>query len=354
MKKLWNIVLALLKFFIWFLLGLWALYLFGAFYYDMQLGMPAGISVIIFLTGLVTILFVLKRRYRILTFITVCSIVTVAWSTIKPSNDRNWEPDKAILSYAEFDGDLVNIHDMRDAYYPEARKYELEYVDRTYDLSKIVGMDLYNCYWTSDLIAHPMLSWRFEDGKAFTISIENRNTTKKGYSVLGGFFKQYELIYIVSTDRDAVHRRTIYDPEDRIYMYMLDVTPREAREALVDYLNRVNELYDKPAWYNTLLNNCTTTIQVHLVATQDFPMPWNWGILFPGLYCKSIYDHGGMVSDLPYEELAERGLRNKAANRIGRADDFWKQIRMDVPGFESYNINKADSSISFLNNSTKH
>lgn len=100
---------------------------------------------------------------------------------------------------------------------------------------------------------------------------------------------------------------------------------------LVEVLEKVNRLYEKPAWYNTLWNNCTTTIHIHLAATQDFPMPWNWGILFPDLYCKSICDRGGMESDLPYEELWKRGHVNEHANRIGRPDDFWMQIRKDVP-----------------------
>lgn len=321
----------------WFLAGFWALYLVGAFYYDMTLGMPAGVTSLFFIVGMIAIVMLLRGRKRIWTFVAICTLITAFWSTIKPSNDRDWVADKAVLAYAEFDGDLVTIHNVRDASYPELGVSEPQYIDRTIDLSKVRGLDLMNSYWSNDYVAHPMFSWRFEDGKSFTISVENRNVKGQAYSVLGGLYKQFEVIYVVSTDRDAILRRTTYNSnDDHIYMYMLDVTAVEARELLVEMLNKVNELYREPAWYNSILNNCTTTIHAHLTATQDFPMPWNWGILFPGLYCKSIYNHGGMVSDLPYEELWKRGQLNQAADRIGRTDDFWMQIRKDVPGFEDY------------------
>ena len=43
----------------------------------------------------------------------VAAFVT-AWSTVKPSNDRDWQPDVAVLPYATFDGELVTIHNIRN------------------------------------------------------------------------------------------------------------------------------------------------------------------------------------------------------------------------------------------------
>ena len=337
MSKLSKFCVAILRTLGLLLACFWSLYLVGAFYYDMEMGLPAGVTSIIFCLVIVAIVFFLRGVPRFVSFIGICFLSTAYWSTIQPLNDRDWVIDKAVLAHVEFDGDLIKIHDVRDAYYPAQSVVETEYLDRLFDLSKIQGVDLINCYWTNDLIAHPMFSWRFSDGKSLTISVENRNTKDKEYSMLAGFFKEYELIYVVSTDRDAILRRTTYNiNDDHLYMYMLDVTPNEARGLLVEMLSKVNELYHEPAWYNTLLNNCTTTIHAHVIATHEFPLPWNWGVLFPGLYCKSIYNHGGMVSDLPYEELWKRGQLNQPAVRIGRSDNFSKEIRKNVPGFEDY------------------
>lgn len=321
----------------WMLVATWVLYLVGAFYYDMTLGLPAGATSLFFCAVLLAIFFLFRSMRRFWIFVGVCTLSTAYWLTIQPSNDRDWVVDKAVLPHAEFSGDVVTIYDVRDAVYPGKLVVEPKYIDRTIDLSKIRGLDLINCYWTNDLIAHPMFSWRFEDGNSLTISIENRNVKGQDYSLLSGFYKEFELIYVVSTDRDAILRRTVYNPNnDHLYMYMLDVSPDEARELLVDMLTRVNELFEQPAWYNTLLNNCTTTIHAHVKSTHEYPMPWNWGILFPGLYCKSIYNHGGMVSDLPYEQLWKRGLLNQYTETIDRNDDFWREIRRNVPGFENY------------------
>ena len=151
-------------------------------------------------------------------------------------------------------------------------------------------------------------------------------------------------MYIVSTDRDAVMKRSHYDANNQIYLYKLSTSISEARALLVEYLEAINSIYNKPRWYNTLLSNCTTNIRVHEVASADFPLPWDWGILLPGLYARGIYRDGGMASDLPFKEIETRGYRNPIAKKIGYVDDFWIKIRQDVPGFETIADHPAASS----------
>ena len=111
---------------------------------------------------------------------------------------------------------------------------------------------------------------------------------------------------------------------------------RRAPEALAVYRRRVNELAETPEFYDTIVNNCTTNIRVHEVASAEFPLPWDWGILLPGLYPLGIYNAGGMAGDLPFVELESRGYLNLLANEVGYVDDFWIKIRQGVPGFEGY------------------
>lgn len=319
------------------LMGLWALYLVGAFYFDMNLGMPAGATAALFFVGVVTIFVGFRGRRRVFLLVSLCALATAAWLGIQPSHDREWIPLKAVLPYAEFNGDLVTIHNVRDFNFTGVAEFEPAYLDRTIDLSKIIGLDMYVNWWgVGDLIAHPMLSWRFENAKPITISIENRESKADVYSLFGGFYKQYELIYIVSTDRDAVMKRSKHDRDNEIYLYKLSTSPEEARALLVDYLETVNSIYNEPRWYNTILNNCTTNIRVHEVASAEFPLPWDVGILFPGLYPLGIYNAGGMASDLPFAALESRGYLNLLANEVGYVDDFWMKIRQGVPGFEGF------------------
>src|SRR5262245_52317938 len=61
----------------------------------------------------------------------------VAWSTVKPSNDRDWQRDVAMLPYATFDGELVTIHNIRNFDYRTETDYTPGYYDKTFDLREL-------------------------------------------------------------------------------------------------------------------------------------------------------------------------------------------------------------------------
>ena len=41
-------------------------------------------------------------------------LVVVAWNSVKPSNDRDWQTEVAVLPYATINGDLVTVHNIRN------------------------------------------------------------------------------------------------------------------------------------------------------------------------------------------------------------------------------------------------
>lgn len=55
-----------------------------------------------------------------------------------------------------------------------------------------------------------MLSFGFEGKNYLTVSIETRKERDESYSTLAGFFRQYELYYVVVDERDVVRVRTTY------------------------------------------------------------------------------------------------------------------------------------------------
>src|SRR4030095_2145798 len=91
---------------------------------------------------------------------------------------------------------------------------------RTYDLSQVRGLDLFMSYWDSPLIAHTIMSWEFDDGNHLAISIETRKERGESYSAVRGFFRQYELYYVVADERDVIGVRTDYRGE-RVDLYSL-------------------------------------------------------------------------------------------------------------------------------------
>lgn len=75
------------------------------------------------------------------------------------------------------------------------------------------------------------MSWGFDDGQYLAISIETRKEKGEGYSGLRGYFRNYELVYVVADERDVVRLPTNYRGED-VYPYRLDVPPEGARMLL--------------------------------------------------------------------------------------------------------------------------
>ena len=74
-------------------------------------------------------------------------LVLVWWSTILPSNARDWQPDVARLPSAEIDGDLVTLRNLRSFDYHSATDYTERWYDRTVDLRELDSIDLIAVYW---------------------------------------------------------------------------------------------------------------------------------------------------------------------------------------------------------------
>jgi Domain of unknown function (DUF4105) len=252
------------------------------------------------------------------------------WLAIPPSNDRDWLPDVSRLPRARFDGDLVTISNVRDFHYRSEFDYDEHWEDRTYDLSQIRGVDMFLIYWGSPWIAHTIASWDFADGSHLAISIETRKEKGEEYSAVLGFFRQFELYYVVADERDLIGLRAAYRGEE-VYLYHLKTPPAVARAILVDYLEEVNRLAEKPKWYNALTNNCTTTIRHHAqhVAPAN---PFDWRILVNGLIDQLGYDRGQIDTSLPFEELRRRSDVTEAARAAIDQPDFSARIREGLPG----------------------
>jgi hypothetical protein len=256
------------------------------------------------------------------------------WLTINPSNDRAWQDDVARTAWAEIDGDRVTVHNLRNFDYRTETDYTPHWEERTYDLSQIRGADLFITYWGSPWIAHPIASFQFADGRHVAISIETRKEAGEDYSALRGFFRQYELIYIIADERDLIRLRTNYRSGEEVYLYRTTTTPSAARTIFLDYLRSANELRDEPAFYNALTSNCTTNIRLHAkAATGWHASPWDWRLLLNGKSDEFAYQYGRLAGDLPFATLKRQAHINAAARAADAAPDFSARIRHERVGF---------------------
>lgn len=181
-------------------------------------------------------------------------------------------------------------------------------------------------------MAHPIVSFQFADTPPVCFSIETRKEAGESYSAIGGIYRQYELIYVVAEERDAIRVRTNFRKGEEVYLYHLNITPEKARTRFMDYLAALNELHVRPRWYNAVTTNCTTSIRTQHDAAHR--AAWDWRILVNGKGDELMFERGNIVTaGLPFEDLKKRALINPAANAANDAPDFSRRIRDGRPGF---------------------
>ena len=205
----------------------------------------------------------LRPVRRALIVVLVAFIAVLGWwLNIPASNEGDWQPDVARTASASIDGNIVTIRNVRNFDWRSETDYTPRWETRRYDLSQLRGADMFLSYWGPRVIAHTIMSWEFADGQHLAISIETRKKVGQSYSAVLGFFRQYEIYYVVADERDLIGVRAMYRGED-LYLYRLKNPPAQARAVLLDYLKEVNRLDSQPEWYNALVHNCTTTIRHH-------------------------------------------------------------------------------------------
>jgi hypothetical protein len=259
-------------------------------------------------------------------------LVLAWWFTLQPSNDRDWQPDVAVLAYADIAGNKVTVHNIRNCDYRTETDYDVRHYDQTFDLDKIRSADLYMVYWGAPYMAHTMVSFGFEGGDQLCFSVEARKEKGEGYSAVKGFFRQFELVYIAADERDVIRLRTDYRQGEEVYLFRLKGSPDQVRRFFLNYVQRMNSLRERPQWYNALSQNCTTSIRMQRTAADR--APWDWRMLANGYGDELLYERGAIATNLPLAELKERVHINERARAAGKEADFSKLIREGVPGIE--------------------
>ena len=281
---------------------------------------------------LAAVVFVRGKTRKLLSILGAVALVALWWLTLKPSNTRPWQPDVAQTAWAEIDGDLVTLHNVRNCGYRTETDYTPHWETRTVQLSQITGLDLAINYWGSPYMAHPIASFQFADAPPLCFSIETRKEIGESYSAIGGLYRQYELIYVCADERDVIRVRTNYRHGEIVYLYHLSVSPAQARERFLEYLKTLNSLHTSPRWYNAATTNCTTSIRAQHPTNKC--TPWDWRILVNGKGDELLFDrHLIATGGLPFSELKRRSRINEHARAADRDPDFSSRVREGVPGF---------------------
>ena len=320
-------VIWFLAFIVLFLVTTWAA---AALYFDLP-ATNLSLSVVIFyLIAVLTVLILFKFSWASLAIcFALFAGVAFWWWSIQPTGNRDWQPEVAETAWTERDGDKITIHNLRNFDYEVGKPGTPRWETRVVDLSQLQGVDLFINFWGSTLICHPILSFQFGPMDHVAISVETRMARGQSYSTVRGFFKQFELTYIVADERDVIRVRTNYRHE-QLYLYRTSVKPDRARRLFLNYLETVNAIHRRPQFYNALTDNCTTNVRMHTAATTAKPAPWDWRMLLNGTVDELVYERGSFASHLPFAELKQMSLIDAKA----QAANFSELIRIGLPGFD--------------------
>mgnify|MGYP000570490890 CR=1 FL=1 len=246
---------------------------------------------------------------------------------LAPSNNRVWSAEMAKLPYAQIEEDHATVHNIRHCTWVSAADYVLNHDTRRYDLRQIKSIDFIMIpFQDMPDIAHTMLSFGFEGDDYLCLSVEIRKEEGETYGAIKGFFNQYEIIYVIGDERDVIKQCSNFR-RDEVYVYRAKATPQQCRQMFVDVLARANKLYDRPEFYNTLTNNCTTNLVAHVNRIHPGRVPYTVQVLLPGLSDRLAYDLDLIEHRGTFEETKKLSMITTKAIAYEAEKDFSARIR---------------------------
>ena len=245
-----------------------------------------------------------------------------------PSNDHhNWSPDQVVLPRAEIHEPSVTVRNIRNCAYRSEQDFDVRYYDKTFDLGQLDSVYFIVVpFPETPRLAHTFVSFGFAGRDYLAVSAEVRKEKGQTYSPVDGLFNQYQIMYVVGDERDLIGLRANYRLND-VYLYRARATPQQVRTLFVDMMQRVNKLAEKPEFYNTLTNNCTTNIVAHVNRLSPHRVGFDYRVILPGYSDRLAYDLGLLDTELSFEATRERSRITREACLYRESPTFSQDIR---------------------------
>lgn len=254
---------------------------------------------------------------------------------VRPSNERDWLIDQQRLPSVTIVGDQVSIRDVRRFRYRTVSDYQAGYTDTVVRLKDLrrVWFVVEPLSETLKGVAHTLLSFEFADGSCLAVSVEARKEQGETYSLLKGLFRNFELLYVIADEEDAVLLRTNHRRHD-VYLYPIQATDTQVQQLFLSVLHRVQQLETKPEFYNSLVNTCTTNIVDHVREIAPRKIPWSYKVLLPGYSDRLAYDLGLIDHSAPFDVVRQRHwISGRARGYTGKGDfsQYLRESALDAP-----------------------
>ena len=227
----------------------------------------------------------IKRSLQVLLALTLLLLVFVALR--EPSLSRTWDEDVNVLAGVEIANDqTVMLTRVRDWRYAINSIVSQEYFDATFDPDDIVAMWMYEQELdSSGLIAHTFIVFEFDEsykrGRYLGLSVETRREKGEEYSIIGGALRAFEITHIWATESDLVTRRVQY-LDYPLTRYRLDIPAEYRSRIFLQFASETASLAFEPRWYNTVSNNCTSSLIKYVNESEPGAIPVHHSYVLTG------------------------------------------------------------------------
>ncbi len=258
-----------------------------------------------------------RRRKWVIPLVALLAIF--AWLQVQvPINAGPWQEAQARVPRIDFSGRDFTIQNLRDFRYDE----EANVVRRTYKNAKFslenlergwIGLSHFGSFG----LAHSFFSFEFVDGETsqfLALSVEARLRPGQSYKPLAGLFRRYTKIYVFSTEQDLIGLRS-HRRGERVLLYPVNVSKDELRNFFLAVAADANALQAKPAFYNTILDNCLTNLLKHTALVDEISST-NIKVLLPGRIDRVTYAFNITPANLPFHEARQLATVNAQLKSI--------------------------------------
>ena len=271
----------------------------------------------------------LKKIIRV--FVALLFLAIIAYGifciVVRPSSERGWNSDQTVPASIILSTSTISIKNIRNFSYRTTTDYTPEYYDKILTRGSVKKVWFVVEPFAQPGFAHTFLSFEFSNGEFLSISVEIRKEIGESFDPLKGMLRQYEIMYVVADERDVINLRANYR-KDNVFLYPAKISTAKANELFENMLMRAQQVQDKPEFYNTLTNTCTTNIVDHINSVaEERIISFDKRILFPEDSDYYAYELGLLDTKLPKESIREKYQINDLAQEYKDSPLFSRKIR---------------------------
>ena len=266
-----------------------------------------------------------KRKWLYGLLMTLPLLLAIMLISQTASHDGEWRSEHTRLPVVHINGGHYHIENIRDfRYHPDGEIETVRYLEQSFSMASLQRVWLGISHFSQYGVAHTFLSFEFADGHYLVASIEARLRPEQRYHPVNGLLRQYHKIIVLGTEADLVGLRSHLRGE-RVLLYPLQFTPQQRQHIFAGVMDEVRELQQRPAFYHTLLDNCTTNLLRHDPGYRPWHGLLDYRILLPGHADSYALDRGWLSNEHELPQL--RRLATIPPDIAPEQSDFSTLIR---------------------------